>query len=348
MIRYQKFNPNFASSVQDFRSLQLYSSPEYVFSNFQPRTTEKGILEPNNKLYETNRYDDDFQCDNPCLSNKRSHDYIPRPYGVHHFRQSSHTQRHPNERPYEETNKLGAYTLPRKNINHLKKTKNVTQNYFNCDENLKQPCDNKSPFKITQNEHFSLLSSQPMNYDNAAMHFKNHPLGAFNLIQPLPRAYISESQVLQKSEKMYIKPFAENASSHLQKMEPKPYSKPLSPLNPYKQVLMPFEITESIANHELQRRSILENQRLRLDMEYGYPNSTSQIAERCFDKGPINERVMQENSISNLYRRGSDQQFHQHVNNKRVVNKNIGVGEIYIPPVDVPITKSNDLADDCV
>lgn len=265
VIRYQKFYPNFASSVQDFRGLQMFPQMEYAFSNFQPRTTEKGILEPS-PMYETSHYNSDqFKCDNPCLMGRVPVDYNPRNYGMRNFSQNSCMQRHFAERS---TGKFGAYTIPRKS-NHLQKLINVPHDRKERG-NAKQICDTKSPFKIAQSEHFSLLNSQKMSYGNA-MHFTNHPLGAFQLIQSIPRAYISESQAMPKKEfSACIRPEFDES-----KFDAKPSTgKQLFPLNPYRTMMFPFEVNESNSSQKQLHRSFFEKER-----EIGFSSLSGKTSE---------------------------------------------------------------------
>ncbi|KAK6641860.1 hypothetical protein RUM44_013578 [Polyplax serrata] len=238
IIRYQKFYPSFASSVQDFRGLQMVPSSDYPPANFQPRTTEKGILEPN-PAYETTRYTSDrFECDNPCSLGKGPADYIPRAHGIVGLGQSSCMQRHVSDRS---SSKTGAYTLPRKS-NQFQRLMTVIPNdrKDRCGPINPPPYEGKSPFKIAQNEQFSLLNAQKMKYGNA-MHLGNYPCGAFHLIQSLPRAYITEAQARTKKELTLEKQFEHAMPEVLSHT----LGKHMVTLNTCTGVMFPFEMNDS-------------------------------------------------------------------------------------------------------
>ncbi|KAL0266249.1 UNVERIFIED_CONTAM: hypothetical protein PYX00_008849 [Menopon gallinae] len=178
---HHKFNGNFATSVQDFRNLQLYSSADYAFSSFHPRTTEKGILEPN-QIYDTGRYDYAFEGDATFFSNEVVPKYLLFGYGLVATDRSSLTEG-PNGMP-------GAHTLPRKSVDakrprtHVFRTENVQE-------------DIGGPFKISQNEQFSLLRSSQVSYDGST-NYENRSPGSFAFIRVGPRSYITEKQALKK------------------------------------------------------------------------------------------------------------------------------------------------------
>lgn len=323
VIRYQKFYPSFTSSVQDFRGLQMFPPTEYAFSNFQPRTTEKGILEPK-PIYETVNYDSgQFKCDNQCLAGRGTQDNLMRSYGMKSLSQGTCIQRHFSDKV---NGKTGAYTLPRKS-NQMKKSKNVPQNYFHHRVNVKQSCDGRSPFKIAQSEHYSLLNSQQMNYNNT-MQFTNHPFGAFQLIQSLPRAYISESQAVTKKEPSYVQSFGD-ISNQLPKLETKALTQQLFAINPYKTVMLPFEINDRSGGQDHQLPVIGKER-----------GTVCTKGSEWLRKESVNNVFTRKNSSSS-----SDQ---IHGLSKKTITRNVAMGDIYVPPVDLSVIQNNEMTDDCL
>lgn len=175
---HHKFNMNFASSIQDFRYLHVYSSVDYAFSSFHPRTTEKGILEPS-QIYDTVRYDYDSETSACLFANDGVSRHLPYTFGMTASDERIGTER-TNNRP-------DAHTLPRKNIDG-----NISRKHVLQAEKAQQ--DSEGPFKISQNEQFSLLRSPQVTY-NGLSTFENCPTGT--LVRSGPRSYITEKQAVK-------------------------------------------------------------------------------------------------------------------------------------------------------
>lgn len=225
VIRYQRFYPNFASSVQDFRGLQLAG---YHQNEYQPRTTEKGILEPNTYV-ESRSFD------------KCSTDYDSRNGGG---RKSESSSRHFPERS---TGKLGAYTIPRK-TNQYRKLMIVPNDDDAASNGTKNSNDVRSPFKIAQSEHFTLLNAQKSNYGPGTFQsLVNHPYGPpFHL---LPRGYyIPDTQTTTfRKELSMVRPIG-GVGDQLSNVETSKFEKSFFGQNQfypvmssYKTLMLPFE-----------------------------------------------------------------------------------------------------------